>query len=88
MGVPGARPEWCAPRNNESVIELPTGGRRVAKVDTDKIKERCEKACQDWQAHQKREREQRKKQRARETTERKIVAGEFVLSLLDRQWRV
>lgn len=55
----------------------------MAKVDADKLKARYEKARQDWQAHQKRERERRKKQRVREDTERKIVAGEFVLSLLD-----
>ena len=55
----------------------------MAKVDSDKLKARYEKARQDWQAHQKRERERRKKLRARDDTERKIVAGEFVLSLLD-----
>lgn len=55
----------------------------MAKVDADKLKARYEKARQDWQAHQKHEREKRKKRKAREDRERQIVAGEFVLSLLD-----
>ena len=55
----------------------------MAKVDGDKIKEKYEKARADYQEHQKRERQKRKKLRAKEATERKMVAGEFVLYLLE-----
>ena len=55
----------------------------MAKVDAGKLKARYEKAREEWQAHQKRERARHKRQKARDDTERKIVAGEFVLSLLD-----
>lgn len=55
----------------------------MPKVDVDKLKSRYEKARQDWQAHQKREREQRKKQKAKADTERKIIAGEMLLSLVE-----
>ena len=55
----------------------------MAKVDGDKIKERYEKALAEFQEHQKLERQKRRKIRAKENTERKIVAGEFVLFLLD-----
>ena len=55
----------------------------MAKVDTDKIKERYLKARSEWQGHLKRERVQRRKQKTKEDTERKIVAGELLLSLVD-----
>ena len=55
----------------------------MSKVDGDKIKERYEKARADYQEHQKRERARRKKQKARADMERKIVAGDFVLFLLE-----
>ena len=55
----------------------------MAKVDGDKIKERYEKARAEYQEHQKRERLKRRKLKAKEATERKIVAGEFVLFLLE-----
>ena len=55
----------------------------MAKVDADKIKERYLKARSEWQAQLKRERVQRRKQKAKEDTERKIVAGELLLSIVD-----
>ncbi len=55
----------------------------MAKADGEKIKERYEKARTDYQAHQNRERAKRKKLKAQADTERKIVAGEFVLFLLE-----
>ena len=55
----------------------------MAKVDGDKIKERYEKARADYQELQKRERQKRRKLRDKQDTERKIVAGEFVLFLLE-----
>ena len=55
----------------------------MAKADGEKIKERYEKARADFQAHQKRERAKRKKLKAQADTERKLVAGEFVLFLLE-----
>ena len=55
----------------------------MAKVDADKIKERYLKARSEWQEQLKRERVQRRKQKAKEDTERKIVAGELLLSLVD-----
>ncbi len=55
----------------------------MAKVNTDKIKERYLKARSEWQEQLKRERVQRRKQKAKEDTERKIVAGELLLSLVD-----
>ena len=55
----------------------------MAKVDADKIKERYLKARSKWQEQLKRERVQRRKQKAKEDTERKIVAGELLLSLVD-----
>ena len=55
----------------------------MAKVDVDKIKERYEKARADYQELQKRERQRRRKLKAKQDTERKIVAGEFVLFLLE-----
>lgn len=55
----------------------------MAKVDGDKIKERYEKVRAEYQEHRKRERQKRRKLKAQEDTERKIVAGEFVLFLLD-----
>ena len=55
----------------------------MAKADGEKIKERYEKARADYQAHQKRERAQHKKLKAQADTERKLVAGEFVLFLLE-----
>ena len=47
----------------------------MAKVDGGKLKERYEKARADYQEHLKRERAKRKKEKARNDTERKIVAG-------------
>ena len=55
----------------------------MAKVDGDKIKERYEKARAEYQENQKRERQKRRKLKARENIERRIVAGKFVLFLLD-----
>ena len=55
----------------------------MAKVDGDKIKERYEKVRAEYQEHRKRERQKRRKLKVQEDTERKIVAGEFVLFLLD-----
>ena len=55
----------------------------MAKVDGDKLKERYEKARAEYQEHQKRERQKRRKLKEKQDTERKIVAGEFVLFLLD-----
>ncbi len=55
----------------------------MAKVDGDKIKERYEKARADYQELQKRERQKRRKLRDKQDTERKIVAGEFILFLLE-----
>ena len=55
----------------------------MAKMDGDKIKERYEKVRAEYQEHQKRERQRQKKLRAKEATERKMVAGEFVLYLLE-----
>ena len=55
----------------------------MAKVDGDKIKERYEKARAEYQEHQKRERQKRRKLKVKKATERKIVAGEFVLFLLE-----
>ena len=56
----------------------------MAKVDTEKLEARYLKARDKWRAHQKSEREKRKKKKAREDTERKIIAGEFVLSLVEK----
>lgn len=59
----------------------------MAKVDGDKLKQRFEKAKKDYQAHLKRERAKRKKEKARDDTERKIVMGEMVLSLVENgEW--
>ena len=55
----------------------------MAKVDGDKLKERYEKVRAEYQEHQKRERQKRRKLKAKEATERKLVAGEFVLFLLE-----
>ena len=55
----------------------------MAKMDGDKIKEKYEKVRAEYQEHQKRERQRKKKLRAKEATERKMVAGEFVLYLLE-----
>ena len=55
----------------------------MAKVDGDKLKERYEKARAEYQEHQKRERQKRRKRKAKEATERKMIAGEFVLFLLE-----
>ena len=55
----------------------------MAKVNADKIKERYLKARGEWQEQLKRERLQRRKQKAKEDLERKIVAGELLLSLVD-----
>ena len=55
----------------------------MAKVDAAKLKERYEKARGEWQDHLKRERTQRRKQKAKDDTERKIVAGELLLSLVE-----
>lgn len=55
----------------------------MAKVDGEKLKERYEKARSEWQDHLKRERTQRRKQKARDDTERKIVAGELLLALVE-----
>ena len=54
----------------------------MAKVDGEKLKERYEKARADYQDHLKRERAKRKKLKVREETERKIVVGDMVLSLI------
>ena len=59
----------------------------MAKADGEKIKERYEKARADFQAHQKRERAKRKKLKAQADTERKLVADELVLFLLDDNHR-
>ena len=59
----------------------------MAKVDADKIKERYLKARSEWQEQLKRERVQRRKQKAKDDMERKIVAGELLLSLVDNgEW--
>ena len=59
----------------------------MAKVNADKIKERYLKARSEWQEQLKRERVQRRKQKAKEDMERKIVAGELLLSLVDNgEW--
>ena len=55
----------------------------MAKVDGEKLKERYEKARSEWQDNLKRERTQRRKQKARDDTERKIVAGELLLALVE-----
>ena len=55
----------------------------MAKVDGDKLKARYEKARAEYQEHQKRERQKRRKLKAEQDTERKLVAGEFVLFLLE-----
>ena len=55
----------------------------MAKIDGDKIKERYEKARAEYQENQKRERQKRRELKAKQDTERKIVAGEFVLFLLE-----
>lgn len=55
----------------------------MAKVDGDKLKARYEKARAEYQEHQKRERQKRRKLKAKQDTERKLVAGEFVLFLLE-----
>ena len=55
----------------------------MVKIDGDKLKERYEKARTEYQEHLKRERAKRKKLKAREDTERKIVVGEIVLSLVE-----
>lgn len=55
----------------------------MATVDGDKLKARYEKVRAEYQEHQKRERQKRRKLKEKENTERKIVAGEFVLFLLD-----
>ena len=55
----------------------------MAKVDGDKLNERYKKARTEYREHQKRERQNRRKLKAKEDTERKIVAGEFVLFLLE-----
>ena len=59
------------------------GDDRWRRQNGEKIKERYEKARADYQAHQKRERAQHKKLKAQADTERKLVAGEFVLFLLE-----
>ncbi len=55
----------------------------MAKPDGDKLKARYEKIRAEYQEHQRREQQKRRKLREKENTERKIVAGEFVLFLLD-----
>lgn len=55
----------------------------MAKLTGDKLKERYEKVRAEYQEHQKRERQKRRKRKAQEDTERKLVAGEFVLFLLE-----
>ena len=55
----------------------------MAKVNADKIKERYLKARSEWQEQLKRERVQRRKQKAKDDLERKVVAGEFLLSLVE-----
>lgn len=55
----------------------------MAKLTGEKLKERYEKVRAEYQAHQQRERQKRRKLKAKENTERKIVAGEFVLFLLE-----
>ena len=55
----------------------------MAKVDAEKLKERYERARSEWQNHLKRERTQRRKKKAKDDTERKIVAGELLLSLVE-----
>lgn len=55
----------------------------MAKVNGDKIKARYEKARAEYQEHQKRERQKRRKLKTEQDTERKIIAGEFVLFLLE-----
>lgn len=55
----------------------------MAKVDAEKLKARYDKARAEYLAHQKRERDKRRKQKVREDTERKIVAGELLLSLVE-----
>jgi len=55
----------------------------MTKVDATKLKERYEKARSEWQDHLKRERTQRRKQKSKDDTERKIVAGELLLSLVE-----
>ena len=55
----------------------------MAKLTGDKLKERYEKVRAEYQEHQKRERQKRRKRKAQEATERKLVAGEFVLFLLE-----
>ena len=59
----------------------------MAKVDADKLKERYLKARGEWQDHLKRERQQRRKQKSREDLDRKLIAGEFLLSMVDNgEW--
>ena len=55
----------------------------MAKLTGEKLKERYEKVRAEYQAHQKRERQKRRELKAKEDMERKIVAGEFVLFLLE-----
>lgn len=55
----------------------------MAKLTGDKLKERYEKVRAEYQEHQKRERQKRRKLKAKEATERKMIAGEFVLFLLE-----
>lgn len=55
----------------------------MAKLTGEKLKERYEKIRAEYQEHQKRERQKRRQLKAKENTERKIVAGEFVLFLLE-----
>ena len=55
----------------------------MAKVNGEKLKERYEKVRAEYQAHQQRERQKRRKLKAKEATERKLIAGEFVLFLLE-----
>ena len=55
----------------------------MAKVDGEKLRERYEKARVDYREHLKQERARRKKKKVRDDTERKIVVGEMVLSLIE-----
>ena len=55
----------------------------MAKLTGEKLKERYEKVRAEYQAHQQRERQKRRELKAKEDMERKIVAGEFVLFLLE-----
>ena len=55
----------------------------MARTTGERLKERYEKVRADYLKHQQRERQKRRRLKSKEAIERKLVAGEFVLYLLE-----